>query len=168
MKRQPKYKSQHESEFFPDTRTSRMPVDGTIARGQLVEDDTFVTGIENGLFTGKNPLPLTPETLALGQKRFTVYCTPCHDATGSGRGVVPIRTNWLPTNLQEDRVRNMVDGEIFNVLYKGRRNMPSYRFQISTHDRWAIVYYVRALQRASRATVADVPSDRAADVKEPY
>src|SRR5262249_13771619 len=136
-------------------------------RGHMIEDDAFHTGIENNMYVGKNPVPLDKDVMALGRKRFTVYCTPCHDATGSGMGVVPTRTNWLPTNLQEDRTRQFNDGEIYNVVTFGRRNMPSYRFQIQNdRDRWAIVYYVRALQRASRASIADVPPEHLGDVKE--
>jgi mono/diheme cytochrome c family protein len=117
------------------------------------------------MYVGLNPLPVDAELLAHGQKRFNTYCSPCHDRTGQGRGVVAQRAIWIPTNLQEPRVKDMNDGEIFNVATNGRRSMPPYKFQIVDRDRWAIVAYVRALQRTSMATVADVPEDKRADLK---
>ena len=101
------------------------------------------------MYIGRNPLKIDAELLAHGQRRFNTYCSPCHDRTGQGRGVVGQRAIWIPTNLQEPRVKDMNDGEIFNVITYGRRSMPSYRFQVVDRDRWAIVAYVRALQRTS-------------------
>jgi mono/diheme cytochrome c family protein len=103
--------------------------------------------------------------LEYGQRRFNTYCSPCHDRTGQGRGIVAQRATWIPTNLQEDRVKQMNDGEIFNVVTNGRRSMPPYKFQVSSRDRWAVVAYVRALQRTSSASIADVPEDRKAELK---
>ena len=119
----------------------------------------------DNMYIGRNPLKVDAELLAHGQRRFNTYCSPCHDRTGQGRGVVGQRAIWIPTNLQEPRVKDMNDGEIFNVVTHGRRSMPSYRFQIVDRDRWAIVAYVRALQRTSTATVADVPEDKRAELK---
>lgn len=154
-----------ESPVFNDDRASRRPVEGTVAVGSLVDDESFSTGVLNNMYVGRNPLPVNAELLKHGQRRFNTYCTPCHDQTGQGRGVVAQRAVWIPTNLQEPRVKDMNDGEIFNVMTIGRRSMPSYRFQISDRDRWAIVSYVRALQRTSTATVADVPEDKRGDLK---
>jgi hypothetical protein len=147
MDRQPKYRAQQESRFFGDKRASRMPVPGTVARGFLHEDEAFHTGVVNNQYIGRNPVPIDAELLRLGQMRFNTYCSPCHDRTGSGRGLVPQRATWIPTSLLEERVLKMNDGEIFNVVSYGRRTMPPYRFQIVDRDRWAIVAYVRALQR---------------------
>lgn len=158
MDRQPKYRAQQESRFFGDKRSSRMPVPGTVARGMLYEDEAFHTGVVNNQYVGRNPLPIDAELLKLGQARFNTYCSPCHDRTGSGRGLVPQRATWIPTSLLEDRVLKMNDGEIFNVLSYGRRTMPPYRFQIIDRDRWAIVAYVRALQRTI-GSLADVPEN---------
>jgi mono/diheme cytochrome c family protein len=159
MKLQDKYKSQAGSDFFADGRASRRPVEGTVAVGALKADGPYATGEKDGMYVAQNPEPITPELLARGQERFNINCAPCHDKTGSGRGVVPARTNWLPGNLHEDRMVAMVDGEIYHVIAQGRRSMPGYRYQISEKDRWAIVAYVRALQRAWRGTLADVPAD---------
>jgi hypothetical protein len=148
-----------------DNRASRRPVEGTVAIGGLVTDEGFSTGVLDNMYVGRNPLTINAELLQHGQRRFNTYCSPCHDRTGQGRGVVAQRAIWIPTNLQEPRVKDMNDGEIFNVITNGRRSMPSYKLQIVDNDRWAIVAYVRALQRTSTATVADVPEDRRAELQ---
>ncbi len=160
MDRQPKYKAQMASDFFGDQRTSRRPVARAVARGQLYEDEGYHTGIINNMYVGKNPLPVTKETMLRGQQRFNVYCSPCHDRTGKGRGIVALRSQGcLPTDLHDRRVKAFNDGEIFNIITAGRRSMPSYRYQIPEDDRWAIVTYVRALQRTTSARVEDIPED---------
>jgi mono/diheme cytochrome c family protein len=138
MRRQPKYKAQQ--------LLARM-VPGTVAQGQLKEDE------------GKNPLALTRETLRRGQERYNIYCAPCHDQTGSGHGIVAQRSSWLPSNLHDPRLKNMTDGELFSVATNGRRTMPAYRFQVPERDRWAIVAYLRALQRTTGGTINDVPAE---------
>jgi hypothetical protein len=160
MDRQPKYKPQQASAFFGDARTSRVPVAGSIPRGHLREDDGYHTGIVNNMYVGKNPLPITREVLLRGQQRYNIYCSPCHDRAGEGKGIVAIRTpSWQPTNLQEDRQKQMADGEIFSIISQGRRSMPAYRFQVPADDRWAIVAYVRALQRTTNAKLEDIPQE---------
>jgi hypothetical protein len=159
MKQQPKLETQHSSDFFPDRRATRRPVPGTVAVGQLKEDEGFYTGIQNGMYVGRNPLGITEEVLVRGQERFNIYCAPCHDRAGTGRGIVSQRGVWPALSVHDDRIKNMVDGELFDVITHGRRTMPGYRFQISERDRWAIVAYVRALQRATSGTVEDVPAD---------
>src|SRR4051794_25621481 len=166
MKRQDKGKPQQESKFFGDHRASRMPVPGTVARGFLKEDDAYFTGVLANQYIGKNPETMNIELLKLGQMKFNTYCSPCHDRTGKGKGIVALKEpTWQPSNLQEDRVKAMVDGEIFNVITLGRRSMPSYRFQITEQDRWAIVAYLRALQRTTGGTVNDVPQELRADLR---
>ncbi len=167
MQRQGKYKPQEAGPFFADGRASRPPVPGTIAVGQLREDSVYYTGlVDEKTYAGKNPLPMDRETLERGQERFNIYCAPCHDRTGSGHGIVPTRTpSWLPSNLLEDRIRKMPDGELFNIASNGRRSMPPYKFQITEHDRWAIVAYLRALHRATAATVNDVPQELRSELR---
>ncbi len=146
-------------------RTAR-PVAGTIARGHLKDDDVYYT--RHGRFRvhcRQNPEKIDMETAGPGQARFNIYCSPCHDRVGSGQGIVAIKTPaWQPTNLQDDRIKKMADGEIFSVISHGRRTMPAYRFQVVEHDRWAIVAYLRALQRSTSGTVADVPADLKAEL----
>jgi len=168
MKQQPKFKPQGQNElpFLKDARDARRPPEGTVARGHMAEDTPYYTGMEGDLYVGKSPVPLTPALLHQGQTKFNTYCQPCHDKTGSGQGIVPTRVpTWQPSNLTEDRVVHFADGDIFNVITNGRRSMPAYRFQIAVEDRWAIIAYVRALQRAAHGTKADVPADHMADLQ---
>lgn len=166
MKKQDKYKAQAESQFFADGRASRRLVEGTVAQELYKTDVPRATGIEeNGNYVARNPLPLSKEVLLRGQQRFNIYCAPCHDRTGSGRGPIPAKTVWIPGNLHDPRIVNMVDGELYHVASMGRRSMPGYRFQVTEDDRWAIVAYVRALQRASLSTVTDVPAGMQEKVK---
>jgi hypothetical protein len=165
MRFQDRYDPQERGVFFSDQRASRQAVPGTVARGRLREDDVLFTGLVNNQYVGRNPLTITEDVMLTGQRRFNTYCSPCHDRTGQGRGVVAQRAMWIPTNLHEGRVKSFNDGEIFNVITHGRRTMPSYRFQITEQDRWAVVAYVRALQRTSSATVEDVPPDQRAGLK---
>jgi mono/diheme cytochrome c family protein len=167
MKQQPKFHPQGENDlpFLADKRDARRPPEGTVARGSTADESAFYTGMEGDLYVGKSPVALTPAVLHQGQLRFNTYCQPCHDKTGSGVGIVPTRVpTWQPSNLTEDRVVQFADGDIFNVITHGRRSMPSYRFQITVEDRWAIIAYVRALQRAAHATKADVPADHTAEL----
>ena len=166
MKRQGKFMPQQESSLFADMRTSRVPPEGSIARGHLTEDTPFYTGMEGETYIGKNPVPVTMDLLKQGQTRFNVYCTPCHDREGYGKGIVPQHVpTWQPSNLMEDRVVQFADGDIFNVISNGRRTMPAYKYQIVVADRWAIVAYVRALQRAHHSTAEDVPQDMKAELQ---
>lgn len=164
MKDQPKYLPQSGSPFFADGRELRRPVPGTVARGFVKEDDTFYTGIEAGAYVA-NPLPIARETLNRGQERFNIYCAPCHGQTGSGQGIVALRASWIAVNLGDQRIREMRDGELFDTISHGKRTMPGYRFQINEHDRWAIVAYVRALERAASGTINDVPSELRSDLR---
>lgn len=166
MDHQQKYKTQAASAFFSDGRATRRPVPGTVAIGQLKEDAAYETGAGDGMYVGKNPLPLDKATLTRGQERFNIYCAPCHDRAGSGHGMVPQRVpGWLPSNLHDDRIRAMADGELYSVVSQGKRTMPGYRFQVDAKDRWAIVAYVRALQRASAGSLADVPPELKDDLR---
>lgn len=165
MDYQGRYDPQTDRKFFADRRASRTPVPGTVARGLLKEDNVVFTGVQNGQYIGKNPLTIDEQLMKTGQRRFNTYCTPCHDATGQGRGVVAQRATWIPTSLQDPRVKQFNDGEIFHVITNGRRSMPAYKYQIIENDRWAIVAYVRALQRTTAATIEDVPADQRTSLK---
>jgi mono/diheme cytochrome c family protein len=160
MKHQQKFKAQSPIVgIFADGRSNRLLPDDTVARGHFRDDSPYETGMEGALYVGKMPVPLTPALIRQGQVKFNIYCSPCHDQTGMGHGIVPTRVpSWQPSNLTEDRVVQFADGDIFNVITNGRRTMPAYRFQIVTADRWAIIAYVRALQRAAHGTPEDVPA----------
>lgn len=166
MKRQPKFRTEGETGLFADGRNTRLPPEDTVAQGYLIDDTALNTGMEGPMYIGKNPVPVTPELLHQGQVRFNTYCSPCHDREGTGHGIVPAHApSWQPANLLEDRVVEMADGDIFTVVTNGRRTMPPYKYQVVTADRWAIIAYLRVLQRAAHSTVADVPEDQRALLK---
>ncbi|MEP6963656.1 MAG: cytochrome c, partial [Acidobacteriota bacterium] len=128
MRLQARFEAQATSGLFVDGRASRRRPDGVVARGHLLEDTPFNTGMQaDGLYVGKNPVTITPAVLAEGEWRFNTYCVPCHDKTGTGMGMVPQRwTAWHPANLTEDRLVQAADGDLFNVITYGRRTMPPY------------------------------------------
>ena len=165
MKRQPKYKPQQASELFADGRASRSPVEGTVAQGQLRLDDAFSTGVVDNKYVGMNPVKIDRELLERGHQRFEIHCSPCHSRTGALTGIVGQRSSWLPANLHDARVKGMTDGEIFTIVTNGRRSMPPYRNYIIEKDRWAIVAWLRVLQRTTSATVDEVPSGLRAELK---
>ena len=159
MDHQQKWKAQMENPFFKnDQRASRKPVEGSVAQGKLFEDDSYHFGVVDGKYIGRNPEKVTKELVLYGQRKFNVYCSPCHGQTGDGKGIVAQRSLWQVGNLQDPRVKEYPDGELYSVASEGRRQMNGYRNQIGDRDRWAIVAYVRVLQRASAAPLADVPT----------
>lgn len=159
MAHQPKYKAQGQSKFFPNGAAGRSPVPGTIAYGHLEPSDVLHTGVSGADYVGKMPINVTAETLQNGQAKFNTYCSPCHSRVGDGRGIVGARSGWIASSLVDDRAINMADGYIFHVITNGVRSMPSYKTQIEASDRWAIIAYVRALQKAHNGSADDVPAD---------
>lgn len=160
MFQQPRYDAYDRSAFFADGRTLRHPPKGTVALGQLQEDRGFHTGFSaDSVYVTRNPLPVDMAFLERGQERYNIYCSVCHGRTGAGNGVVVQRGFSLPPNFHEDRIVTMPDGQIYQTIANGVRTMPSYGKQIPEADRWAIVAYLRALQRSQRATLKDVPEE---------
>ena len=163
MDDQEKFEPYEENPFFDDNSAMRMPVEGTIARGDLVNDTARETGKSaNGSLVTKNPIAVTTEIMERGQERFNIYCRPCHGAVGDGQGIAFLRARTKgfvpPTDLTSELIRNQSDGHLFDVITNGIRNMQSYRYQITTDDRWAIVHYLRALQRSQHGQMKDVPA----------
>ncbi|MEO8603050.1 MAG: cytochrome c [bacterium] len=162
MHNQPKYKNLRENVFYADLRSARPLVDGVVARGHLDEDVAFFKGVGPTGPLALNPLGASADVLARGQERFNIYCSPCHDRTGSGAGMIVQRGYKQPPSFHEDRLRAMPDGYFFQVMTNGFATMPPYRAQVPPRDRWAIVAYIRALQLSQHATLADVPADEQA------
>jgi len=168
MYTQKKFHPQGESALFDDKRAMRPTVDGTVASGHLREDDAFYRGKNaDGTFLAKAPMKVTEKTLARGQERFNIYCAPCHDRSGGGRGLVVQRGFHLPVNLASDHTRSVGDGELFEYITKGIRNMPAYGQQIPEEDRWAIVTWVRVIQHSQYASLDDVPAVSRDKIEEP-
>ena len=166
MDNQPVYKAQSESYFFANGSTMRLPVEGTIARGQLREDDAYYRGLNSrGDTIQTSPVPITAELLRRGRERYDIFCSPCHSRIGDGRGIVVAKGFQMAPTFHDQRIRDAGDGYIFNVISNGIRNMPSYRHQIPVSDRWAIVAYFRALQRSQNATVTDLSHQQLESMK---
>lgn len=158
MDNQPRYEAQEAGPFFANNTAMRMPIEGTIARGQLFTDMIYQTGfVVDSQAVKKSPVPTTMGLLNRGRERFDIYCSPCHGRVGDGKGAVSQRGMLPPPTFHDERMRNIEDGHIFNVITNGKNNMAPYRFQVPVADRWAIVTYIRALQRSQNATAADLP-----------
>jgi len=166
MHDQPKYKPLAASSFFNDGRSARPLIADTVARGHLDEDVELNTGkTAGGKLVDVFPIPIDVDVLKRGQARFAIYCSPCHDRTGSGHGMVVRRGFKAPPSYHIDRLRQAPVGYFFDVMTNGFGAMPDYRSQVPVADRWAIVAYIRALQRSQQATLADVPPEEAARLK---
>jgi mono/diheme cytochrome c family protein len=171
---QQKFKGQRKNTFFADMHADRPQVDGTIAWGELHDDEHMYQGKVAGAFVRTFPPTVKADeaTMDRGRERFGIYCTPCHGQVGEGDGMVALRATslaegtWVPpSNLTEERLRVMPVGEIYNTITNGIRNMPAYGAQIPADDRWAIVLYVRALERSRAATVADLTEQERAGLR---
>jgi mono/diheme cytochrome c family protein len=160
----PRYEPLEQSPFFADGRSSRVLLANTVARGQLREDDHLYTGKVGGQLATELPMPVTSETMARGQERFNVFCSPCHGRTGEGNGMIVQRGFRQPPSFHEDRLLNAPVGYYFDVMTNGFGAMQDYAAQVTVADRWAIAAYMRALQLSRRATPDDVPAERRAEL----
>jgi cbb3-type cytochrome c oxidase subunit III len=192
MVRQVKVKAQAPLEFFADGRGPRMPIAGTVPIGyEMPTPANAPTGAPPGEATshrsigfsvgtdyyntgkmGSNwgtgiPIQITPELMHRGRERFTITCAMCHGATATGNGITKQYGLATVVTLQDDRIRKMADGEIFNTITNGKNTMMPYGPNIMVADRWAIISYLRALQRSQSATVADVPEEHRAEMDKP-
>lgn len=170
---QPKYKAQARNNFFPDGRAMRKPVTGTITRDDPFQDTPFYSGKRGGSWLTTLPIPATRALAQRGRERFNVFCATCHGLSGYGDGMVarraasiaekatnPEDVKWVPpASLHSDAVHSMPDGRLFDVITHGVRTMPAYGSQVPPRDKWAIVLYIRALQRSQRSTLKDVPPE---------
>jgi len=169
MQHQAKYKAQTASPFFADGRADRpLPVGVVPADyGPLAQP----LHADPHLYDGKNPdasfargfpssLVIDEKFMERGRQRYTIYCSPCHGGLGDGKGIVS-KYGMGPANFHEERFHKMAEGEIFNTITHGKLNttMPSYADKLVPADRWAVIAYVRALERARVGTAADVPPE---------
>ncbi len=186
MDHQPKVKAQKPSEFYADGAGTRVPVDGTVPIGYSMPleagdqseaqaavgpykairfgkaPDYFDTGKFGDQWGTGIPFEVTPEVMERGKQRYAISCAVCHGATGAGNGITSNYGIVGIANYHQQKFLEMADGEIFNTITHGKNTMMGYGYNIQVADRWAIVAYVRALQRAYVGTIADVPEgDRA-------
>jgi mono/diheme cytochrome c family protein len=186
MVRQMKVRAQSPSNFFADGRGSRMPIEGTVPIGyEMPRAESMATPApatpaaqprEHLAFsegtdyynTGKMgpdnwgtgmPVEVTPALMKRGQERFNITCAMCHGATATGNGITKQYGLATVVTLQDDRIRNMAEGEIFNTITHGKNTMNPYGSILTVNDRWAIIAYLRALQRSQNAGINDVPEN---------
>ena len=174
MDRQGKYKAQSASKFFVDGRADRQIPAGAVPRGRstaadpafLRADDFHYAGkAADGSFARGFPVEINQDLLRRGQDRYQIYCTTCHGASGDGNGITKSYGMVATPTYHDDRLRAMAEGEIYNTISVGKNTMLSYADKLSPDDRWAVVAYVRALQRAHHATIDDVPVEKRGDLK---
>ena len=193
MVRQMKVRAQAPLNFFADDRGSRLPVPGTVPIGYempktetisapaaavevpqmrsrvgfSVGTDYYDTGKMGDRWGTGIPVPVTAELLGRGQQRFNITCAMCHGATAAGNGITKQHGLATVVTLQDERIRKMADGEIFNTITNGKNTMMAYGPNIMVADRWAIIAYLRALQRSQNAAIADVAPEHRAELDKP-
>jgi mono/diheme cytochrome c family protein len=155
---QPYYRPFAKSDFFNDDRSARMPVEGTVARGDLRENTYFYTGKIGNAPGDYMPFPVTADVLARGRERFNITCAPCHGRVGDGLGFIPTRGFRQPPSFHIDRLRKAPIGYFFDVDTNGFGVMPDYAAQVAPRDRWCIAAYIRALQLSQNANSRDIPA----------
>jgi mono/diheme cytochrome c family protein len=157
---QEKFQPQTYNPLFEDKASMRKPPTGTVARGQLrANSELFEGRTENGEYVERIPVAVNRSVLERGQSQYNVYCAPCHGRSGDGNGII-MRGDYGYTTASSyhvDRLRQVTDGYLYDVIANGVRNMPAYAQQIPVRDRWAIVAYIRALQRSQYARPEGLP-----------
>ncbi len=163
---QPKAKSDQPFTEFADGRANRGQLLGTVARGALKADDAYYRGLSGGQWLTGLPVQVEPTSAVIdrGQERYNIYCAPCHGFDGAGHGIIPERMAmlggaWEARNLVDrgSVVIKMPNGQLFNTISNGNNTMMGYAAQIPVDDRWAIVLYVRALERSQNAAESELP-----------
>ena len=162
MDDQPKVLPQTSSDFFFNGASMREPVPGTVPIGGLKEDTAFFTGKTlNGAeeqFVATIPVTVDEALLERGRQRYEIYCQPCHDARGDGKGILLQRGNVPTASFHQEKILKYPDGQIFDVIANGFGLMAGYRWPIPPADRWAIVAYVRELQRERSSSATGAPA----------
>jgi len=174
MDNQQRFESQQANTWFADGRAMRLPVEGVVARGRLDLDAHYTKGLVGEAYAEDFPdrVELTNPLIARGAQRYRIYCAPCHGLSGYGDGMVARRADrlqqgtWVPpSSFHIEPAATRPVGHLFNTVTNGIRSMPSYGSQIAVEDRWAIVAYVKALQRSQHASTDDVPPDKRSQLR---
>jgi mono/diheme cytochrome c family protein len=158
MDDQPKVLPQTASDFFYNGASMREPVPGTVPIGGLQEDVAFFTGKDAaGQFVATIPVPVNAALVERGHQRYVIYCQPCHDARGDGKGILFQRGNVPTASFHQEKILKYADGQIFDIITNGSGLMSGYRWPIPPADRWAIISYVRELERKRLASAPVTP-----------
>ncbi len=167
MVRQPKYKAQSESRFFADGRTDRPVPPGVVHRryedpdeADRLDDDHYYRGRAGGGYAEGFPMIVSRPVMERGQDRYRIFCGACHGGTGDGDGITTEYGMVGVPDFHTQRLYDMPEGEWFEVISEGRGLMGAYKDKLSVDDRWAVIAYVRALQRARLGTENDVPEEQ--------
>jgi mono/diheme cytochrome c family protein len=160
MFNQPSAKPLARSDAFQNNQMASRPVvPNSVARGQLEDDSEFYTGKIGTNLVTTLPSPVTRELLERGQERYNIHCSPCHDRTGDGNGMIVQRGFPRPPSFHVDRLRQAPIGHFYDVITHGYGIMYSYAARVEAADRWAIAAYIRVLQTSQNGQVADVPEE---------
>ena len=153
MDYQPRIDAQSESGFFYDGQAMRLPIPGTVARGELrTEPASYYSGRdENDAFIVTSPVLATEDVMARGLRQYTIYCQPCHEKRVTGRGIMFEYGSVPTTTFYDERLMQMPDGEMFNVITNGTGLMQGYAYPLAPSDRWAVIAHVRKMQNERAA-----------------
>lgn len=172
MLRQPRHGQGAASPLFPDGAATRPPPADAVPHA--IGTAAATSGGRRGTAAiaareadeSRQSLPARPprSMLVRGEERYTIYCMPCHSATGDGDGPVVERGYPRPPTLHSDALRDAGDRRIYDVIAHGRGLMYPMADRIDPADRWAIVAFVRALQLSRHAPLARLPPDLQAAV----
>lgn len=187
---QARYKPQGPSEFFSNGTASRPVVPGTVARGYeweldkvFSEDFAYEPAKNPPLYTGKDengewyrgfPVEVDLQFIQKGREKFEIFCAVCHGFAGDGNGITKVSPDYEYTTVKTyfsatpsyhmDLYRDMAEGEIFNTITHGKNTMMAYGMKLTPRERWAVIAYLRALQRSQNATLEDVPEPERANL----
>jgi len=175
MDRQAKYKPQAPSKFFADGRADRPLPPAVVPRGRTAAADPAFLRTDDFLYRGRAPsgefargfppqIGIDARFMERGREHYTIYCAPCHGALGDGQGITRAYGMITTASYHDDRIRQMPEGEIFNTITNGKNTMSAYGDKLTPQDRWAVIAYVRALERARMGMPADVPADHRGDL----
>ena len=164
MKDQPTHRPLEPEPRRSDGSALIRPAMNTFARDDPAPGDPVTTGFRNGAPLTQSPVEFTAEVLVRGRERFQIYCAVCHGEDGYATGIVVRRGFPAPPTYHDDRLRSAPDGHLFDVITRGYGVMLPFADRITPADRWAIVGYIRALQRSQHATMADVPLSERVDL----
>lgn len=156
---QAKYETYDPSPFFTDETSSRPLIDGTVSRSRGAVDSVFFTGQGEAGIATELPVALTEAVLQRGQQRYNIYCSPCHNYSGNGEGMIVQKGFVQPASFHDERLQAAPVGYFFQVITNGYGRMYSYASRVPPEDRWAIAAYIKALQYSQDAPVADLPAD---------
>lgn len=165
MAQQPYYDPYEATEFFADGQSARVPVEGTVARGHLRNDDHLYTGRVDGQLVNTYPFEITEQVLERGRERFNINCSPCHGEAGLGNGIVVRRGFRTPPSYLDPKFADLPVGHYVDVMTNGFGAMPSYASQVRPEDRWAIAAYIQALQLSQSVNIDQLPPDRQAELR---